>query len=310
MGFVDISPLSCRGNQSLGNSRMSGPITWVTGLVYQAQGKYEKAAAHFTHLLQNEDSLSSLGSDGVTYDEGEYQAAWACLGLTPKSSSDLTLDPKLALQRSEQMLLQQCFCRMRRSFKSYSKALYELVKFGPQTRELTIGKPFKQLSQRSYIELLWGKHHDFLISNLQYEGILMHAEKNLEDALTNLWSFVSPVIVSSPSIVSDADNSILKAKACLKLSNWLKQIYSDSRLDGIIIKIRSDFDMANSSSPSRGGPSFVDEILSSKPPLGSIIEEIVGTATKLSLLHLCPTMGQTLDFLRLLVYLVRPENLF
>lgn len=40
------------------------------------------------------------------YDEGEYQAAWACLGLTPKSSSELTLDPKLALQRSEQMLLQ------------------------------------------------------------------------------------------------------------------------------------------------------------------------------------------------------------
>ncbi|KAL2460200.1 Serine/threonine-protein kinase SMG1 [Abeliophyllum distichum] len=40
------------------------------------------------------------------FDEGEYQAAWACLDLTPKSSNELTLDPKFALQRSEQMLLQ------------------------------------------------------------------------------------------------------------------------------------------------------------------------------------------------------------
>ncbi|KAB9384666.1 hypothetical protein FH972_027028 [Carpinus fangiana] len=40
------------------------------------------------------------------FDEGDFQAAWACLDLTPKSSNELALDPKLALQRSEQMLLQ------------------------------------------------------------------------------------------------------------------------------------------------------------------------------------------------------------
>ncbi|CAL8176286.1 unnamed protein product [Prunus armeniaca] len=50
--------------------------------------------------------------------------------------------------------------------------------------------------------------------------------------------------------------------------------------------------MADSSSPGRGRPSFGDEILSSKPPLGPIIEEIVGTATKLST-RLCPTMGKS-----------------
>ena len=40
------------------------------------------------------------------FDEGDFQAAWAFLDLTPKSSCELTLDPKLALQRSDQMLLQ------------------------------------------------------------------------------------------------------------------------------------------------------------------------------------------------------------
>ncbi|PRQ23368.1 hypothetical protein RchiOBHm_Chr6g0260571 [Rosa chinensis] len=129
-------------NQS-SNSRMSGLITWVTGLVYQAEGKYEKAAAHFTcyrlrshwvpwvlmvynlplHVSSSTlhakhagksycGALTTTGNEInaihalAQYDEGEYQAAWACLGLTPKSSSELALDPKLALQRSEHMLLQ------------------------------------------------------------------------------------------------------------------------------------------------------------------------------------------------------------
>lgn len=444
---LTLSPFLVEENQSLSNSRMSGPITWVTGLVYQAEGKYEKAAAHFTHLLQTEDSLNSLGSDGVQfviariiecytsvcdwksleswllelqtlrakhagksycgaltttgneinaihalaqYDEGEYQAAWACLGLTPKSSSELTLDPKLALQRSEQMLLQamlfqneekddkvphelekaklmleetlsvlpldgleeaaahatQLHCifayeefykikgsqdkprqlqsmlssyvqfmqpqirrvhqdcnpwlKVLRVYRTISpvspatlKLCMNLLSLARKQGNLLLANRLNNYLKDHIVSCSGERHHDFLISNLQYEGILlMHAEKNLEDALTNLWSFVSPVMVSSPSIVSDTDNSILKAKACLKLSNWLKQNYSDSRLDGIIIKMRSDFDIANSSSPSRGGLSFVDEILSSEPPLGSIIEEIVGTATKLST-HLCPTMGKS-----------------
>ncbi|PRQ23388.1 putative non-specific serine/threonine protein kinase [Rosa chinensis] len=439
-------PFLVEENQS-SNSGMSGPITWVTGLVYEAEGKYEKAAAHFTHLLQTEESLSSLGSDGVQfviariiecytsvcdwksleswllelqtlrakhagksycgaltttgneinaihalaqYDEGEYQAAWACLGLTPKSSSELALDPKLALQRSEQMLLQAMLFQ---NGEKEDKVPHELEKARSMLEETLSVLPLDGLEEvaahatqlhcifafeefykikgsqdkprqlqsvlSSYVQFMqpeigrvhqdcdpWLKvlrvyqtispvspatlklcmnllslarkrgnlllanrlnsylkdrisscsgerHQQFLISKLQYEGILlMHAENNLEDALTNLWSFVSPIMISSPSIEFDADNGILKAKACLKLSNWLKQKYSDSRLDGIIVKMRSDFDMAYSSSPSRGGPSFVDEILISKPPLGPIVEEFVGTATKLST-HLCPTMGKS-----------------
>lgn len=160
---MTFSSLFLEENQSLDNFGILGPFSWITGLVYQARGQYEKAAAHFIHLLQTEESLTSMGSDGVQFiiariiegytamadwksleswllelqslrskhagksysgalttagneinaihalahfDEGDYQASWACLGLTPKSSSELTLDPKLALQRSEQMLLQ------------------------------------------------------------------------------------------------------------------------------------------------------------------------------------------------------------
>ncbi|CAI0406769.1 unnamed protein product [Linum tenue] len=158
-----FSSLFVDGNQSVGHNDSSGPLTWVTGLIYQSQCQYEKAAAYFCHLLQNEESLSSMGSDGVQFtiariiesytaicdwnsleswllelqtlrskhagksysgaltttgnevhaihalarfDEGDFHAAWSCLDLTPKSSCELTLDPKLALQRSEQMLLQ------------------------------------------------------------------------------------------------------------------------------------------------------------------------------------------------------------
>ncbi|CAN1133576.1 Serine/threonine-protein kinase SMG1 [Linum perenne] len=150
-------------NQSAGYNGISGPLTWISGLIFQSKCQYEKAAAYFSHLLQNEESLSSMGSDGVQFtiariiesytavsdwksletwlselqmlrskhagksysgalttagnevnaiyglarfDEGDFQAAWSFLDLTPKSSCELTLDPKLALQRSEQMLLQ------------------------------------------------------------------------------------------------------------------------------------------------------------------------------------------------------------
>ncbi|CAL9022136.1 unnamed protein product [Prunus brigantina] len=444
---MTLAPFLVEENQSLSNSRVLGQFTWVTGLVYQAEGKYEKAAAHFIHLLQAEEFLSSLGSDGVQfviariiecytsvcdwksleswlselqtlrakyagksycgaltttgneinaihalarYDEGEFQAAWACLGLTPKSSSELTLDPKLALQRSEQMLLQAMLLqnegkedKMPHELQKARSMLEETLSILPldgleeaaayatQLHCIIAFEEFYKIKDNqdkprqlqsilsSYVQLMhpqmgrvyqdcnpWLKvlrvyqtispispatlklsmnlsslarkqqnlllanrlnnylkdhifscsrerHHDFLTSNLQYEGILlMHAENKFEDALTNLWSFVRPCMVSSLSIVSDADNSILKAKACLKLSNWLKQNYSDLRLHDIVLNMRSDFEMADSSSPGRGRPSFGNEILSSKPPLGPIIEEIVGTATKLST-RLCPTMGKS-----------------
>ncbi|GJN23385.1 hypothetical protein PR202_gb11029 [Eleusine coracana subsp. coracana] len=39
------------------------------------------------------------------FDEGDFHSAWSYLDLTPKSSSELSLDPKVALDRSEVMLL-------------------------------------------------------------------------------------------------------------------------------------------------------------------------------------------------------------
>ncbi|KAK6131917.1 hypothetical protein DH2020_034354 [Rehmannia glutinosa] len=158
-----FSSLFADTNQGPSDNKNWGPFSLITGLVYQAGGQHEKAAAHFIHLLQTEESLTSMGSDGVQFaiariiesytsildwksleswllelqtirakyvgksysgalttagneinsiqalarfDEDDFQAAWSYLDLTPKSSNELTLDPKLALQRSEQMLLQ------------------------------------------------------------------------------------------------------------------------------------------------------------------------------------------------------------
>ncbi|CAL4935827.1 unnamed protein product [Urochloa decumbens] len=137
-------------------------FSWMSGLIYQSQGQYEKAAAHYSHLLQSEEALTAMKSDGIQYiierviecytslsdwkcleswlaelqvlravhagkpysgaltsagnelnaihamacfDEGDFHSAWGYLDLTPKSSSELTLDPKVALERSELMLL-------------------------------------------------------------------------------------------------------------------------------------------------------------------------------------------------------------
>ncbi|KAF9626465.1 hypothetical protein IFM89_034399 [Coptis chinensis] len=131
---MTFSSLCMEENQVRGQTWILGSFTWITTLVYQAQGQYERAAAQFSHLLQTEEELSLMGSDGALhakhsgkdysgaltaagneinvvhaltrFDEGDYQAAWSYLDLTPKTSNMLTLDPKLALQRSEQMLLQ------------------------------------------------------------------------------------------------------------------------------------------------------------------------------------------------------------
>nr|CAB3493297.1 unnamed protein product [Digitaria exilis] len=137
-------------------------FSWMSGLIYQSQGQYEKAAAHYSHLLQSEEALTSMKSDGIQFiierviecytslsdwkcleswlaelqvlravhagkpysgaltsagnelnaihamacfDNGDFNSAWGYLDLTPKSSSELTLDPKVALERSELMLL-------------------------------------------------------------------------------------------------------------------------------------------------------------------------------------------------------------
>uniref|UniRef100_J3LSM9 non-specific serine/threonine protein kinase n=2 Tax=Oryza brachyantha TaxID=4533 RepID=J3LSM9_ORYBR len=137
-------------------------LSWISGLIYQSQGKYEKAAAHYSHLLQSDEGLSSMESDGIQYiiarviecytslsdwkclegwlaelqalravhagkpysgaltsagnelnavhamacfDGGDFHSAWGYLDLTPKSSCELSLDPKVALERSELMLL-------------------------------------------------------------------------------------------------------------------------------------------------------------------------------------------------------------
>uniref|UniRef100_A0A0D9VYR6 non-specific serine/threonine protein kinase n=1 Tax=Leersia perrieri TaxID=77586 RepID=A0A0D9VYR6_9ORYZ len=164
-----------------GVSDSQNHFSWMSGLIYQSQGKYEKAAAHYSHLLQSEEGLASMESDGIQYiiarviecytslsdwkclegwlaelqvlravhagkpysgaltsagnelnavhamacfDGGDSHAAWGYLDLTPKSSSELSLDPKVALERSEIMLLRA----MLQSDSKSDKAREELDK--------------------------------------------------------------------------------------------------------------------------------------------------------------------------------------
>ncbi|KAJ4845107.1 LOW QUALITY PROTEIN: hypothetical protein Tsubulata_030337 [Turnera subulata] len=434
-------------NQPYSHGRILKPLAWMTGLVYQAEGQYERAAAHFTHLLESEDSLSSMGSDGVQFaiartiesytavsdwrsleawllelqalrsrhagksysgalttagneinaihalarfDEGDFQAAWSFLDLTPKSSSELTLDPKLALQRSEQMLLQAMLFHVEGKLDNVpheihkAKSMLEeilsvlpldgLAEVSPFATQLhcifAIEEAQKFRGSRSkskqhdsivssYIEstqsLISRVHQDcnpwlkvlrvyragfptslatlklcvslsslarkqgnlmlaarlrnhlrddimncseqsscnFLLSNLQYEEFMqMYAEKNFQDAFSNLWLFVRPFMISSVPVVSNSHDSVLKAKACLKLSNWLGRGYPDFSLENTVRKMQADFIISDASSHERGKSTIASEDLSSKPCLSVVIEEIVGTATKLST-QLCPMMGKS-----------------
>jgi PI-3-kinase-related kinase SMG-1 len=56
-------------DSSLGLKAMGtfGLFGWMTGLVYQARGQYEKATAHFTHMLQSKEALSLMGADRVQF---------------------------------------------------------------------------------------------------------------------------------------------------------------------------------------------------------------------------------------------------
>ncbi|CAL5385725.1 unnamed protein product [Camellia sinensis] len=441
---LTFSSLLTDENHSLSNGENLGPFSWITGLVYQAEGQYEKSAAHFTHLLQLEESLSSMGSDGVQFaiariiesyaavsdwksleswllelqtlrakhagksysgaltttgneinaihalarfDEGDFQAAWSCLDLTPKSSSELTLDPKLALQRSEQMLLQamllqiegkvekvsheiqksksmleealsvlpldglaeaaayatqlHCISAFEESCKltgnqdkqlqsllsSYTQVLHSpinpvhqdcnmwlkvhrlyrtilptslvtlklsknLLSLARKQKNLVLANRLNNYVRDHALSCSEGRYRDFLMTNLHYEGILlMHAENRLEDAFTNLWSFLRPCMVSS-SVVSDADVNVLTAKACLKLSDWLRRDYSDMHLENVVLKMLADFSITDISSLGKRASGFSDDNLSSKPNVGVIVEELVGTATKLSS-RLCPSLGKS-----------------
>ncbi|KAL4581244.1 hypothetical protein LXL04_017454 [Taraxacum kok-saghyz] len=416
-------PLFFEENQSLNGI---GSLSWITGLVYQAQGQYEKAAAHFTHLLQTEESLASMGSEGVQFaitriiesynavsdwksleswlselqllrskhagksysgaltmagnelnyvhalahfDDGDYTSAWGCLDLTPKSSNELALDPKVALQRSEQMLLQAMLFNTEGKVEKVENELQKaksmlnetftilpldgLTEAAEHVHQLHCVSAFEESCKisstqedilSSYIqEIRFPSHHIYqdckpwmkilrvyrtvcstspvtlnlslnllhlarkqnnlmlanrlneylnkcqlseeishksIFSSLQYENILlMHAENKLEEAYTGLWSLVSPFIVlpsSNPNIPS-IDGG-LKAKACLQLSKWLKKDRLDSNLENIILKILPN---SNHSDDTKY-----------PPRMDLIIEELVGTTTKLST-RLSPTMGKS-----------------
>ncbi|KAF5814367.1 putative non-specific serine/threonine protein kinase [Helianthus annuus] len=424
-------PLFVEENQSTNNDDRFGPLSWINGLVYQAQGQYEKAAAHFTHLLQTEESLGSMGSEGVQFaidriiesysavsdwksleswlselqllrakhagksyagaltmagnelnvihalahfDDGDYTSAWACLDLTPKSSNELALDPKVALQRSEQMLLQamlfniegkvekvqhelqkaklmlnetitilpldglteaaehvnqlHCISAFEESCKisgthdvkvklplllsSYVQELrfpshhvhqdckpwmkvlrvyrtihptspvtislsLSLLKLARKQKNLMLANHLNNYLSKCHLGSSEESFHKLVFPRVQYESILLlRAENRLEEAYTGLWSFISPSLGPTSSVDS---NDGLKAKACLKLSSWLKRDRMDVNLENIVFKIRSEL-------------STSDDNTNSQLRTDLIVEEIVGTTTKLSSC-LCPAMGKS-----------------
>ncbi|KAK4437819.1 Serine/threonine-protein kinase SMG1 [Sesamum alatum] len=441
---IAFSPLFSDANEGPMDNKNWGHFSWITGLVYQAGGQHEKAAAHFIHLLQTEESLTSMGSSGVQFaiariiesytaicdwksleswllelqsirakhagksysgalttagnelnsiqalarfDEGDFQAAWSYLDLTPKSSNELTLDPKLALQRSEQMLLQAMLLHIEGKMEKVPPELQKarsmleetftvlpldgLVEAAPHVNQLycisafeescqlgdSQGKPFQSLLS-TYIQTmrfpcnqahqdcsLWLKvlrvyqntlpkshatlelcknlvilarkqrnlilatrlnnylkghatlcsdesFRDYFISSLEYQDILsMRFENKLEDAYKNLWSFVYPFMVSSETACNPHEN-VLKAKACLKLSNWLQGDTLGKNLEGIVLEMQADFNKSRTSSPGKEPHTFCDDNQRSKSEVSLIVEELVGTARKVSTL-LCPMMGKS-----------------
>ncbi|CAM8907066.1 unnamed protein product [Rhodiola kirilowii] len=440
---VAFSSLSADGD-SLIHDEICGPFSWIYGLVYHAKGQYEKAAAHYTLLLQNEESLTSIGSDGIQFvisriiesytavsdwtcldlwlselqslrakhsgktysgaltmagndindvhalahfDNGDYQAAWSSLNLTPKTSMELTLEPRLALQRSEQMLLQamlhkiegkeekasleigkaksmleekmsilpldglleaaeyatqlQCIfafeegCKLMNNHENGNQ-VQSIVSSYVQSIEIPINKvnqdcklwlkllrvqrtidpssPVTLSLSTSLLKLARKQsnlglanrlnghlreylsscsengHFGHLLSHLQYEGaLLMHAENRLEDAITELWSFIRPCIISSKNKVIEDNVGNLKAKSCLKLADWLRQDLSHTA-DGLVSKLFEDI-ICETSCPDREHD-CVSKHSYSKPSGAIMIELLIGTVAKLSSL-VCPAMGKS-----------------
>ncbi|KAI4342363.1 hypothetical protein MLD38_027001 [Melastoma candidum] len=324
------------------------------------------------------------------FDEGDFKGSWGCLNLTPKSSSNLSLVPRIAVQRSEQMLLQamllheegkvdkvhadlqkakemleevltvlpldgltdassyatqlHCIWMMEHAncskdnpnecrppcsiLSTYVQPMQHPIIITPQDCRpwLKILRVYKTISPVSPVTLnlcismlsLARKHDninlakrlqvylsdhvprcsegslcDSLSLKLEYEGILlMYAENKYEDALNNLWLFLRPCMSVPAPLISDANQNILKAKACLKLSNWLQCDYSNNCLEIFSNKLLSDFMAGDSSFLCKGDILVRDEGLSSGRNAAVIIEGIVGTVTKLST-QLCPAMGKS-----------------
>ncbi|GAB2267283.1 Serine/threonine-protein kinase smg1 [Dionaea muscipula] len=419
-----------------------GPFSWIHGLVYQAKGQYEKSAALFTHLLQSEESLSSMGADGVQFviarviesytaicdwksleswlselqalrakhagksysgalttagnemnaihalahfDERDLQASWASLDLTPKSSCELTLDPKLALQRSEQMLLQamlynaegkvenvllgtqkaksmldevltvlpldgleeasplaiQLNCiialeegckidgsqdRLNQFHSLLNSFLHEGTYLLSPSRQdcnawmkifrvyqyvlptslatLQLCKNLMSLARKQRNLGLANRLHSylkdhvhgcseqsyqkFLLTSLGYEEILlMYAENKIVDAYVNMWSFIRSGMLCLETVDSTVEHGFLKAKACLKLIDWLRQDYPDVRLEEVLSTIYNELNKVDGAYEL----SMMD-VLVSGPSMHLITEKIAGAAAKLST-RLCPTWGKS-----------------
>lgn len=158
-----------------------------------------------------------------------------------------------------------------------------------------------QLAHRLHQELLSGisKHHkddfsEWLVASLQYESILLlFADGKCEEAIVELWSLVRSYIPFSTLSVSASDN-MLKAKACVKLSFWLKEKYTDIHWPNLLPKMSLDnpkFKANDSATNLDEGASSRETGWMSAGSYNLIVEEVVGASIKAATL-LCPNMSK------------------
>ena len=418
-------------------------FSWMTGLVYETNGQYEKAAAHFSHLLRSEVELSSMGSGGIQFaiariiecytevsdwkslelwlselqmlrakhagkaycgslttagtemnavyalarfDEGDIPGSWGYLDLTPKSSNELTLDLRMGLERSGQMLLRamllidqkdkmheelnkaelmlnegisvlcidgfseavpyaiqlHCISTLKdyskfniedqsKKFLSQFNSFYHVLQFPISDVHqdcsiwLKIHRVYRTLMPSSPVTLflskrlldLARKQSNFMLADrmaqylndhmslcwqgvqlnlfsdaLTYETIrLDYSKGNHESALIRLWSFVLPEIMSPESVIVSEGGKILKAKALLKCSTWLKKDHLIPNIENIIYKMQGDLENISSSLTRKASLSSDDNLISNVS-WDILREEIVGMAGKLACI-ICPDLCKT-----------------
>lgn len=57
-----------------------GPFAWLSGLVFQAQGQYEKALARYSHLLELDETMAIMGADGIQFTIARTIESFVALG--------------------------------------------------------------------------------------------------------------------------------------------------------------------------------------------------------------------------------------
>eukprot|EP00268_Persea_americana_P051260 TRINITY_DN5646_c0_g1_i2.p1 TRINITY_DN5646_c0_g1~~TRINITY_DN5646_c0_g1_i2.p1 ORF type:complete len:2244 (-),score=400.81 TRINITY_DN5646_c0_g1_i2:4866-11339(-) len=309
-GFLDLTPKSSSEltlDPKLALQRSEQML--LQAMLRRGVGKMDKVHEEIENAkLMLEETLSVLSLDGLT-EAAAYATQLHCIFAFEESCKNNGQDePKQlsAIVSSLHQVLQYPITKVHQDCALWMKVLrvyrtvlptslitmqlfQKLIGLARKQRNFMMAHRLNHFLRTHLVEFHEGKYTELFLKNLQYESILLaYAEDKYEDALTNLWSLVRSYIMSPSLIASDANN-ILKAKACLKLSTWLSQKHLYRNVENVLYQMQGDFvDFRTLDSAS------VSRSRISAPDLSCnlILEEIVGTATKLSA-RFCPVMGKS-----------------